>query len=142
MHFTCMCTQVQRSQMIHIPHMKDVPREMMISSNSIRLLHSVGEGTSILYKSVSMFYCLLISSTPNNTTSFTHDYSSGFQLDHVLSRLPQLTYFFFTGLFLGHSLGANMAYVNTMVKKVHHSAEDRTLAQQVFCPASCCHSLL
>ena len=126
MHLYLHVHQAQRSQVIHNPHMKDVPREMMISSNSIRLLHSVGEGTSILYKSVSMFYCLLISSTPNSTTLFTHAcviMGSDFQLDHCpgshnLHRLfiSKLCFnlFFWD---MTSSFGANSVYVNAMVNQ-------------------------
>ena len=53
---TYMYTQAQRMQVIHSPHMKDVPKEMMISSSSIRLLHSVGEGTSTYFTSLFLSF--------------------------------------------------------------------------------------
>ena len=45
------CSPAQESQVIYNLHTREVPKELMISSNSLRLLHSVGEGTkySVLY---------------------------------------------------------------------------------------------
>ena len=53
---TYMCTQAQRMQVIDNPYTKDVPKEMMISSSSIRLLHSVGEGTSTYFTSLFLSF--------------------------------------------------------------------------------------
>ena len=41
------CFPAQGSLVIHNPHTRDVPKELMISSHSLRLLHSVGEGTNL-----------------------------------------------------------------------------------------------
>ena len=41
------CSPAQGSQVIYNPDTREVPKELMISSNSLRLLHSVGEGTNL-----------------------------------------------------------------------------------------------
>ena len=45
LHSMHLYTHVPLAQGTHNPYTKDVPKELMISSTSLRLLHSVGEGT-------------------------------------------------------------------------------------------------